>query len=240
MCNYQPELTLEQSHQLQDLTQRREAGEPIAYLINKKEFYGREFYVNQNTLIPRPESEQFIELAKRLFKNKPPHNIIDVGTGSGALGVTLKKEFPDSETTLIDISKDALKVALKNSQNLQAKVQIKENNLLEGYSEMHIDLIVANLPYIGTKDHNHVDPNTDKYEPSISLYSGEDGLDHYRELFHQIQNQSITFTHLLCEFGFGQSKDIQLISSQTFKDYQIQVHDDLAGIPRILQITSTK
>ena len=154
---------------------------PIAYIIGHKEFYGRQFRVTPATLIPRPESEDIIAIAKEIAAQKPIDSIIDVGTGSGCLGITLKLEIPLASVTLLDVSHHALMVAKNNAKHLLADVSIKKSNLLINYP-FHADLVVANLPYV---DRNwNVSPETD-HEPSLALYAEDSGLELINKLIIQ-------------------------------------------------------
>lgn len=171
------EVTREQSEQLEALLSRRETHEPLAYIRGSVEFYGRQFTVTPNVLVPRPESESLIDIAKILGATKA----LDVGTGSGCLGITLKLERPDIAVMLSDIDPAALAVALRNAQRLGADVTALQSDLL-GSTIGKFDLLVANLPYVPD---DHPVNQAATHEPRLALFSGQDGLDHYRRLWHQ-------------------------------------------------------
>lgn len=156
---------------------------PIAYIIGYKEFYGRQFLVNESTLIPRPESEEIINILKKIITEKQLKDIklVDVGTGSGCLGITAKLEFPTINVTLIDISPDALKVAESNAKKLSANVDIIQSDLLKNYAEKP-DIIIANLPYVD-RDWER-SPETD-FEPSIALFADNNGMAIIKKLINQ-------------------------------------------------------
>lgn len=151
---------------------------PVAYIIGHKEFYGRLFKVTPSTLIPRPESEMFIMLLKELLPAGPsllretPKRLVDVGTGSGCLGITAKLEFPELDVTLLDTSNYALKVAEKNAATLKADVTLQRSNLLGDYP-FAPDVILANLPYVDPEWERS--PETD-HEPSEALFANDHGL----------------------------------------------------------------
>jgi release factor glutamine methyltransferase len=171
---------------------RRAAGEPLAYIVGSKEFYGRDFVVNKHVLVPRPESESFIELLKEL-KNDTTidgflHTVIDIGTGSGCLAITTKLEFPDTFVTATDTSSAALKVAIANALRYETPVVFKKQSLLTGDKQGY-DVILANLPYVPEAMQ---DPSI-MHEPTKALFSGADGLDHYRALFSQLSYKHIRF-----------------------------------------------
>lgn len=173
---------------------------PIAYITEYKEFYGRDFIVNKNTLIPRPESEAIIEILSKiisktiLVQNKLTR-LVDIGTGSGCLGITSKLEFPNLDVTLVDISPRALKIAAKNSQNLNADVNIIKNNLLDKFSTK-IDIIIANLPYVD-KAWNR-SPETE-YEPSIALFAADYGLSLIKKLISQTDELLVDGGYIILE-----------------------------------------
>lgn len=157
---------------------------PIAYIIGHKEFYGRRFAVNPSVLIPRPESESIIEWLLELTASEiSPKRLIDVGTGSGALGITVKLERPHLHVTLSDVDRKALAVASKNADNLGADVTCTVDNLLDhqGYA---VDYILANLPYV-SREWSDTSPEL-KHEPSLALYADEKGLRLIYRLLPQI------------------------------------------------------
>ncbi len=157
---------------------------PLAYILGEKEFYGRNFSVSPSVLVPRPESEEMINLLLKLApRDDQPRTLIDIGTGSGCLGITAALELSDSwHVVLSDISPKALSVAEKNAKKLDAKVFTQKQSLLLGQFEK-LDCILANLPYVG-KDWKNTSPEL-RHEPSEALYASEGGLKLIRELIHQ-------------------------------------------------------
>ncbi len=188
-----PEYVLEGANlqQYDSLISRRELGEPVAYITGIKEFYGRIFAVDKHVLVPRPETESFLELLKPLAEVRPPKgifNLLDMGTGSGCLAITAKLEQPHLHVYASDISEHALKVAIKNAMTYDAPIVFKKQDLLakdkEGY-----DLIMANLPYVP----DSMQDKSIMHEPKDALFSGGDGLDHYRKLFYQLEPKLIRY-----------------------------------------------
>ena len=172
---------------------------PIAYIIGRKEFYGRQFTVTPATLIPRPESEDIITILKEILLattyHLPSARLVDVGTGSGCLGITAKLEFPNLGVTLIDISDEALKIAAKNAANLAADVNIIHSNLLKEYA-VKPDIIIANLPYV---DRNwDRSPETD-YEPESALFADDNGQSLIKELISEAKDLLNMGAHLIIE-----------------------------------------
>lgn len=189
LASTKEKLSVMRQGKLKKLLERRAAGEPMAYIAGQKEFYGRDFTVNKWVLVPRPESEDFLELLKELRKTERVHSLIDIGTGSGNLAVTVKLEYPDMYVFASDTSKEALEIAIQNSRRHDAPVTFKEQSLLSGDKEGY-DVILANLPYVPTGP--EPDPSI-AHEPSEALFSGPDGLEHYRMLFGQLAPKHIRF-----------------------------------------------
>ena len=172
-----------QVRQLNYRIKKRTRRVPLAYIRGFSEFYGRDFYVNPHVLIPRPESESFIDLLKGFHREMP--RIADIGTGSGCLGITAALEMPESTVHLYDISADALRIARRNARTLGAHVRCYQSNLLNAVSRSHYDLFMANLPYV--PKHLVTSPEITR-EPDIALFSGRDGLNHYRAFWNQVSD----------------------------------------------------
>lgn len=169
---------------LEKKIERRVKREPLAYIRGKAWFYGRFFEVNSDVMIPRPESEAFIQLLKEIVEGSSFH-IIDVGTGSGCLAITAELELLNATVSALDISPRALEIAKRNAQTLEAKVECIKSDLLSTVIDI-IDsdiIILANLPYV--PDGLITSPEIEQ-EPALALFSGNDGLDHYRRLWQQI------------------------------------------------------
>lgn len=169
---------------------------PIAYIIGHKDFYGRTFKVTPATLIPRPESEDIIVLLTQIAKSLPAKCIVvDVGTGSGCLGITAKLELPESGVTLLDISNHALRVAESNAKSLKADVTFIQSNLLSEYP-LNADVIIANLPYVDKTWQRS--PET-AYEPSLALFAQKEGLALIELLLEQAPHHITPHGHILIE-----------------------------------------
>jgi release factor glutamine methyltransferase len=168
------QLTLAQADFADRLLHRRIERQPIAYLTEQKEFYGRPFYVASDVLIPRPESEAIIDTLT-LLQPKNHHRLVDIGTGSGILGITAALEFPGLSVVAVDISPSALAIAKKNAQSLGAEVNFIQGDLLGNLSDEHspVDFIVANLPYVDKTWKRS--PET-AHEPEIALFADDNGL----------------------------------------------------------------
>ncbi len=205
-----PEYTLAKDHlkTLVKLTKRRIAREPLAYIRGKAWFYGRFFMVNHGVLIPRPESENFIEI----IKNLNPTTVIDIGTGSGCLAITAKLELPKCCVYAYDISPKTLLVAKQNAGMHKVEVHLKASDLLENVNlALPTDVVImANLPYV--PDKLVTEPEI-SYEPEAALFSGEDGLDHFRRFWEQITDTSIKPQHILTESLYKQHEDMSKMAN---------------------------
>lgn len=183
---------------------------PIAYIIGHKEFYSRRFIVTTATLIPRPESEAIIELLRDIIPNNQPllndmtWRLIDVGTGSGCLGITAKLEFPELEVTLSDISIHALKIAKTNAEKLRADVEIIHSDLLKNYP-LNPHIIIANLPYVDSSWERS--PET-KHEPAAALFAGDGGTALINKLINQAKSSLLPGGYLLLEADPTQHHEI--------------------------------
>jgi release factor glutamine methyltransferase len=197
---------------------------PVAYIIGHKEFYGRLFQVTTATLIPRPESETMIDLLKELVQLTPPRllgaprlRLVDVGTGSGCLGITAKLELSELDVTLADISRHALMVATKNSQMLQADVTILQSDLLTDYP-LQPDFILANLPYV---DRDWSTPPELEHEPELALFAEDNGLQLIKKLIKQADPQLTKGGYLLLEADTTQLDTIaQFATAYNFKEVE--------------------
>ncbi|MXP48124.1 peptide chain release factor N(5)-glutamine methyltransferase [Altererythrobacter luteolus] len=215
------------------LLDRRKQHEPVAYILGRQEFYGREFLVNPQVLIPRGDSETLVDAALR---NSPPAaRILDLGTGSGALLLTLLAELPKASGTGIDASLGAVSVAAANAARLgvadRAHILHADWNA-EGWSENldRFDLIIANPPYVETGA--ELAPSVRQFEPASALFAGADGLDDYRSLIPQLSNMLTPNGIILLEIGYAQADQVSQIAG--LSGYSAELFRDLAHRPRAL------
>lgn len=179
------EISKAQQHRLEMQIKQRQDHTPLAYIRGKTEFYGREFFVNKDVLVPRPESETMVELLLQSAVKDQEVQIIDIGTGSGALAISAKLELPKSTVIGIDIDKKCLTVAKKNALQLQANVTFMHGDLLEPIkNNTQANVLLCNLPYIPD---NFTLNQAAMNEPRLAIFGGKDGLDYYRKLFGQIK-----------------------------------------------------
>jgi release factor glutamine methyltransferase len=208
-----------QSSELENLSTKiaqRTHHTPLAYLRGKAEFYGREFVVNEHILVPRPESEAMIELLKELVPASTATTIIDVGTGSGCLAITAKLELPQSIVFAIDIDPNCLSTAQINAKTLGAEVTLLLGDLLSpiqySSSKMRDSIVLANLPYV---PENYSINTAATHEPKLALFSGKDGLGHYRKLFGQLRKIDHKPTILVTEALLEQHTALVKIAKDT-------------------------
>jgi len=219
---------------LRERVRRRGQGEPLQHLLGTVEFCGRTFLCDKRALVPRPETEQLVELLISKFQFPSPNfRVLDVGTGSGVIVLTLAKEFSEAEIFAVDISEDALALARENAKRLglNDRVDFKKSNLLEDIDET-FDLIVANLPYIAAKD-RHVLSREVLHDPEVALFSGVHGDELVRELIEQGPSRLRPGGMLALEVGLGQGE--ALFSTLAGKNYRdICLKNDYSGRPRFL------
>jgi release factor glutamine methyltransferase len=213
---------------LRRFVNKRARREPLAYVRGKSEFYGREFVVTPDTLIPRPESETIVELAKQVTTIHDLNTIVDVGTGSGCLAVTLKLELPDLHVLGIDISPEALSIARKNARKYGVSIRWERGDVLKGLPRMPKTrpyAVVANLPYV--PDGLITSPEITK-EPSMALFSGEDGLRHYRALFSSLGNLPTPAQFVITESLQSQHQAVALLGHSA--GYKLAETSDLVQV----------
>lgn len=201
---------------------QRKRHEPLAYIRGKTEFYGREFGINHKVLEPRPESETIIDICKQLSLPKNT-TIVDIGTGSGALAITVKLELPQTNVIATDFDPSCLRVASKNAQKLQAQVRFLLGDLLSPLSSLDIKptILLCNLPYV--PDSFQINPAA-LQEPRVAIFGGRDGLDVYRRLFMQLAATKLSPTFILTESLPPQHGVITNIAKKC--DYELEKVDD--------------
>lgn len=209
------------------LCERRHAGEPVAYLTGRKEFYGLALAVDARVLDPRPDTETLVDWALEAIAPLPAPCVADLGTGSGAIALAIKHQRPTAEVTAVDASADALEVAGANARRLRLAVELRQGHWLEGI-DGPFDLIVSNPPYIAAGD-PHLAALT--HEPLQALASGVDGLDDLRAIAGQAPTRLAPGGWLLLEHGWDQASAVQaLLEAAGFT--QVQSRADLAGAAR--------
>jgi release factor glutamine methyltransferase len=219
---------------LRELVKRRGSGEPLQHLLGTVEFCGRTFRCDKRALVPRPETEQLVELLISHFKSEiAPPRIIDVGTGSGVIALTLAAEFPKAEVVGADISEEALMLARENAERLGLanRVRLLRSNFFEGV-QSEFDLIVANLPYVSTEDRQNLSREV-LHDPEVALFAGARGDELMQQLIAQAPSWLRPGGMLTMEIGIGQSKT--LLAALADKNYRdIWTEKDYSGVIRFL------
>ncbi|HEX4580895.1 MAG TPA: peptide chain release factor N(5)-glutamine methyltransferase [Acidobacteriaceae bacterium] len=229
------ELTERQMQHYSAAIARRAQNEPLQHITGTQEFFGRSFIVNRLVLVPRPETEHLVEAALAIHpqpRRIRPLRIVDIGTGSGILAITLALELPNASVTATDVSPEALAVAQANARALATAERIRflESDLFAALAGECFDCIVSNPPYVATSE--VLEPEVRDYEPATALYAGMDGLAVYRRLIPEAFEHLEPGGHLLLEIGHGQRDAIgDLLRAGGFDS--IEFIDDLQRIPRV-------
>lgn len=218
----------------EQLLKRRLNREPIANIVNKKSFWSYDFFVNENVLTPRSDSEILVEAVLSNYDDMNEElNILDLGTGSGCLILSLLKIYKNASGLAIDISDKALQVAKQNAKNLKVEnIQFLKNNWNDNIEDK-FDIIISNPPYIPTKEIKELEPEVNKFNPLLALDGGEDGLNCYRYLAKSLDKNLKENTKIFLEIGKNQEKDIEKIFNENGYEL-LKMYKDLAEINRIL------
>lgn len=235
--NLHKELTKEQLDSFNKMIQDRLKGRPIAYIVNNREFMGLDFYVEEGVLIPRPDTEPLVEEVIELVKGKENLKIVDIGTGSGAITVSLAKYIKDCQVYSLDISDKALSIGLKNaiSNEVEDKINFIKSNIFSGIEDkgLKLDVIVSNPPYIRRADIETLHTQVKDYEPYIALEGGEDGLDFYRDITRESVKYLKDKGILAFEVGHDQAEDVsEILKHNGYTN--IYTKKDLQGIDRVV------
>lgn len=226
-------LTMDEARQVEDVFERRRAGEPVAYIVGRREFYGRDFAVTPAVLIPRPETELLVESALERMRPSAAPRVLDLGTGSGCIAISLALEDARAEVVGLDASADALRVAARNAGALgAAKVRLVQGRWFEPLRrDGAFDLVVANPPYVADDD-PHLAAGDLRFEPRTALASGPAGLDALAEIVSGAPGCLRAGGWLLLEHGWNQAEAVAgLLSQAGFTD--VFMARDLAGQPRV-------
>jgi release factor glutamine methyltransferase len=234
-------LTSVETEHLWQLVRRRLAHEPAAYILGHCEFYGIDFYIDYHTFIPRPETELLVEkavkLAQRISQGGRQITIADVGTGCGAIAVSLALALPQAKIYATDISASALEVAGMNCwrHGVSGQVELLQGNLLEPLPQP-VDMIVANLPYIKSCEFKDLSPEIRDYEPTMALAGGRDGLDKIQQMLEQMPEKLNYGACFLLEIGQGQGGMVTSLIRSYFPQASIELISDLGGIERVVKV----
>ena len=220
-------LTLEKTKKFKDLIERRKKGEPIAYLINKKDFWKDEFFVNKSVLIPRPDTELIIEQVLKMYSKDSQLQFLDIGTGSGCILLSILKERPNFYGTGIDISKKSINVSKFNAEKLNLMNRVKFfHSSVDNFKIGKYDMIVSNPPYIELLNLKYLEKDVVNYEPKLALNGGFDGFSKIRRVINKASNLIKKNGKFILEIGFNQKNKVKTILKKegfyvniTIKDY---------------------
>lgn len=210
-------------------------GKPLQYITHMQEFMKLNFYVDENVLIPQPDTEILVEKVINIIKMDKSVNVLDLCTGSGAIAVSIKKYMEDANVYASDVSKDALNIAKLNAKNNNANIYFIESNMFENIKDLKFDIIVSNPPYIETRELEKL-PKDVQHEPTLALDGGEDGLKFYKI----IRDEGYKFLNdngkILIEIGYNQNKSVTRLFEEDSNYKNIEVYKDLLKIDRVIKI----
>lgn len=223
------ELTSEQQKMFLFAVSEREKGVPLAYIFHSAEFYGLEFEVDPSVLIPRPETEELVELALKYIKSGD--EVLDIGTGSGAIAIAIAKNAK-AKVTAVDVSEEALKVAKQNAITNKANVEFVLSDLFGSLENRMFNCIISNPPYIDEKEYNELESVVKDNEPKLALYGGKDGLMYYRNIIAEAPKYLRCGGMIFFEIGYNQGKEVSNLLKKDFEE--IKVLKDLEGQERMV------
>jgi release factor glutamine methyltransferase len=238
--NYKKVLEEEELTRFKEMIQRRSRREPLAYITGVQPFMSIDFFVNPSVLIPRPETEKLVEIAIDIIKLSRSRRIVDIGTGNGAIALSLAKYYPNIQVIGIDASPAAIAIAQKNAEhhNLSQRAQFIAGDMFKPLKEK-VDIIVSNPPYIPTKEIQKLDTSVKEWEPREALDGGKDGLKYIRELINTAPNYLPPRGHLLIEIGFDQGPQTKSLAENMGRYKEVKILKDINGNDRLLKATTT-
>lgn len=233
-------LSEEEVQVCREFVSRRSKGEPLAYIEKQKEFYGLPFYVDQNVLIPRPDTEHLVDKAITVIKKYNLKQILDIGSGSGAIAISILKNTEGTQSTCVDISQKAVDISIKNAEinEVLDRMQIQvldffDSKQVDTLDFSSIDVVVSNPPYIAEEDLD-IQKEVKAFEPHLALFAKNNGLACYQAWFQTLSTKTKTGCHFIFEIGHKQKADVTkiLLDLQVFKD--IECIRDYSGKDRII------
>ncbi len=215
-------------------------GCPLQYVIGKEEFFGRNFIVSQATLIPRPETEELVQLALNELAGKSGQQVVEIGVGTGCIIETLALECPDNQYLGVDLSREALIIAKKNCQQFRlTNVTLKESNVFSNVPilDEKYDLVISNPPYISITETNVMDQQVIDFEPHMALFAEEDGLLIYRKIAEELEIYLKPTGVALFEIGYQQGQSVKKLFEQHTVNRRVEILKDLAGLDRMIKVS---
>lgn len=228
------QVTKDDYDEFQEVLIRVIADEPIQYIRGYEEFMDHRFIVNKHTLIPREDTAGLIDYARDYLHAHPQARVLDIGTGTGILGITISKEFPTTTVVATDISKEALEIAKLNNHHLGANVKFIISDLFQELQGQTFDLILSNPPYISEDELDMMDASVKKYEPKMALFADNQGLAIYQQLAEKVGDHLYSGGRLLLEIGYLQGPSVEGILKQEFPQATIRIEKDLNNLDRYI------
>ncbi|MFD2044411.1 peptide chain release factor N(5)-glutamine methyltransferase [Ornithinibacillus salinisoli] len=224
-----------------DIERHAQTGVPIQHIIGYETFYGREFLVNEHVLIPRPETEELVQQVIQQSKNMPnkSQTIVDIGTGSGAIAITLAQELPETTVFATDISEQALAVAQHNATQLQANITFLQGDFLQPFisNQKKADIIVSNPPYIAKAEEVTLTDTVKKFDPELALFADDNGLAAYKKIITQLPQAIDSGATVAFEIGHEQGEAVSSLLNNQFPTSNINVIQDINGKDRMVVAT---
>ncbi|MGE8033415.1 protein-(glutamine-N5) methyltransferase, release factor-specific [Lysinibacillus sp. KCTC 33748] len=237
MLHLQDALTAEQQEKFKELIEEHASGRPVQYCIGSEEFYGRSFIVDESVLIPRPETEELvlgtINRMNKIFKNQNL-KLADIGTGSGAIALSMKLECPELTVVATDLSEAALSTAQKNAQRLAADIDFRLGDLTKPLSGEKFDIVLSNPPYIAFDEAKEMSNTVLEHEPHSALFAEEDGLILYRKLAEQLPPLMKKPALIGLEIGYTQGEQVAQFFKNSFPQATVSIEKDINGKPRMI------
>lgn len=238
MMRMHDEISEEKQSQFQQMIKMHAEGKPVQYITGVEEFYGRTFQVNESVLIPRPETEELIEGAitrmKALFGEERNIKLVDIGTGSGIIAITMKLEWPDAEVAATDISSDALQTAKQNADRLNANIDFRQGDLTEPIANEKWDVILSNPPYIAYEEAEEMSDVVLQHEPHLALFAEDRGLKLYKQMVKALPNLVNTPALIGFEIGYSQGEAVAELLKTSFPQAEIEIVKDINKKDRII------
>ena len=238
MMRMHDEIPKEKQPQFQQMIKMHAEGKPVQYITGVEEFYGRTFQVNESVLIPRPETEELIEGAitrmKALFGEERNIKLVDIGTGSGIIAITMKLEWPDAKVAATDISSDALQTAKQNADRLNANIDFRQGDLTEPIANEKWDVILSNPPYIAYEEAEEMSDVVLQHEPHLALFAEDRGLKLYKQMVKALPNLVNTPALIGFEIGYSQGEAVAELLKTSFPQAEIEIVKDINGNERMV------
>lgn len=234
LADFREPLTPDQYNAFWNKTEELLTGKPVQHIIGTEQFYGLSFEVNENVLIPRPETEELVMGALERSRKFPKCRVADIGTGSGAIAIAFKKERPEAVVTASDISEAALKVAKRNAKRNEADIDFRLGNLTEPIKIEKWDVVLSNPPYIAMEESTQMSPTVLDFEPHTALFADDDGLFFYKQLAKELPPLMDTPSLIGVEIGYLQGQAVSELFQKAFPDARVSIVKDVNGKDRMI------